>query len=965
VLALAIAGIDAAIGESVVLIPLLVIVPVLAAIRLGPGDTAAIGLFALAVAASLGPVDDILGEEGYFVRLTAVAGSAALSVPLAAARDRARALRRRSGFLAEAARVLNSSLDPDTTLRNLARLSVPAVCDWCIVDLIEGGGQLRRVASTHGPDDDRAQELDDHVRPDLGADTPLTRALRTGEAQLVARVPREVSHDPEHLAALRSLGIRSAIVAPMRVHERVLGALTFATAESGRRYDEDDLAPAAGLAVQVGLAIDNARLFAETRSAERRAEEGRALLDTLFATAPVGLGFFDRDLRYQRVNEALAVINGVAADDHIGRTLGEVVPEMDPAVAAAFQRVIETGEPIVDHEVTVVTPAAPGDPRHWLASYYPVHGEDREVVGLGVVVIEVTERHRSQDELRAQKELYEAILRAQSDVGEGFLILEDERIVYANAAAEQITGYEARELGRFESLAEIVHDDLREELRERLEPLREEPGAAKAIHHTKIVRRDGEEVALELAVAPLGGPEDRRLVVVARDVTARQRAEQERTELLAAERIARAAAETSQRRATFLAEASALLDTSLSLEQTFANVARLCVPYLAEFCSVSVADPGGSVRRVALSVEDPERARELEELERRWPTTSGGEHPVAAVVAAGRTEVLREVPDQALQEVAEDQEHLNMLRRTRTRTAVIAPLRARGRTLGAITLGRWEGANYSPTDIALLEELARRAGMAIDNARLYEERSYIARTLQRSLLPPRLPDIPGVETAARYRAAGEGVEVGGDFYDVFETVDARFAVAVGDVCGKGAKAAAITSLARHTLRAAAMHERLPSEALLMLNEALRRQELDTDFCTVAYAHLRPTPSGEVALLLANGGHPPPLLLRSTGDVGPVGRPGTLLGVVPDPRLSDTALTLSPGDSLVLYTDGVTEASTPDGMFGSERLEELVRSCAGLRAAAIADVIERAVMDEQNGEARDDIAILVLRAAPTA
>jgi sigma-B regulation protein RsbU (phosphoserine phosphatase) len=222
-----------------------------------------------------------------------------------------------------------------------------------------------------------------------------------------------------------------------------------------------------------------------------------------------------------------------------------------------------------------------------------------------------------------------------------------------------------------------------------------------------------------------------------------------------------------------------------------------------------------------------------------------------------------------------------------------------------------------------------------------------------------------MRVAVRYRAAGELNEVGGDFYDVFETIDARFAVAVGDVCGKGAKAAAITSLARHTLRAAAMHERLPSEALLMLNEALRRQELDTDFCTVAYAQLRPTPSGEVALLLANGGHPPPLLLRATGDVGPVGRPGTLLGVVPDPRLSDTALTLAPGDSLVLYTDGVTEARTSDGMFGSERLEELVRSCAGMRAAAIADVIERTVMDEQNGEARDDIAVLVLRAAPTA
>ena len=334
-------------------------------------------------------------------------------------------------------------------------------------------------------------------------------------------------------------------------------------------------------------------------------------------------------------------------------------------------------------------------------------------------------------------------------------------------------------------------------------------------------------------------------------------------------------------------------------------------------------------------------------------------------MSSGRTEVFREVPDRILEEIAEGEEHLDLLRQTRIRTAVVAPLRARGRTLGAIAIGRWQGPDYNPNEIALLEELAMRAGLAIDNARLYEERSYIARTLQRSLLPPRLPEIPGVETAARYRAAGEGIEVGGDFYDVFETIDARWGVAVGDVCGKGARAAAITSLARHTLRAAAMQERLPSEALLMLNEALRRQEVDTDFCTVAYAHLRPTPDGDVALLLANGGHPPPLLLKAGGDVTPVGRSGTLLGVVPDPHLPDTALTLAPGDALVLYTDGVTEARTPEGMFGSERLEELIRSCAGLGAGAIADVIERAVMDLQNGDARDDIAIVVLKASQTA
>ena len=389
-------------------------------------------------------------------------------------------------------------------------------------------------------------------------------------------------------------------------------------AESGRRYDDDDRGPATGLAAQVALAIDNARLFAETRDAERRAQDDRALVDALFVAAPIGLGFFDRDLRYERVNDALAAIHGVPADEHIGRGLDEIVPGIDPSVLDLLRGVMETGTPIVDREVEGAKPDDPGGVRHWLASYYPVRGRDGSVIGLGAVTTEVTERRRSQDELRAQKELYEAILRAQSDVGEGFLILEDERIVYANQATELITGRDAAELHALPSLFDLVRPDMQERLRGRVRSRREDP-AAEPMEHTTIIHREGHEVALELAVTPLGGPEDHRIVVVARDVTARRQAEQERTELLAAERIARAAAETSQRRATFLAEASVLLDTSLSLDQTFANVTELCVPDLAEYCSVSITEPSGEIRRMAFHVEDPERRGLFEEIDRRWP----------------------------------------------------------------------------------------------------------------------------------------------------------------------------------------------------------------------------------------------------------------------------------------------------------------------------------------------------------
>jgi serine phosphatase RsbU (regulator of sigma subunit) len=287
----------------------------------------------------------------------------------------------------------------------------------------------------------------------------------------------------------------------------------------------------------------------------------------------------------------------------------------------------------------------------------------------------------------------------------------------------------------------------------------------------------------------------------------------------------------------------------------------------------------------------------------------------------------------------------------------------RGRTLGALTWvnGR-SGRRFDAHDVDLAQELARRCATAIDNARLYSDRAYIARTLQQSLLPVELPDIPGIETAARFRPTGEGNEVGGDFYDVFETGNRGWTIVMGDVCGKGPDAAAVTALARYTLRAAAMRERLPSRSLAVLNEALLRQRDDRRFCTVAYAYLEKLDRGARAGI-STGGHPLPLLLRADGSVEAVGAPGTLLGIVPDPNLADFAVTLEPGDSLVFYTDGVIESRvTSDGVLDERRLMELIATCAGRDPDAIAARIEEAAVMSQDGRPRDDIAVLVLRVA---
>lgn len=262
---------------------------------------------------------------------------------------------------------------------------------------------------------------------------------------------------------------------------------------------------------------------------------------------------------------------------------------------------------------------------------------------------------------------------------------------------------------------------------------------------------------------------------------------------------------------------------------------------------------------------------------------------------------------------------------------------------------------------AILVQLAQIASAAIENARLYSLEREIAETLQRSLLPQRLPEIAGLDMAARYTAAGDGVVVGGDFYDVFPTNGATWGVAIGDVCGKGPHAAALTALVRYTLRAAAIWERRPEQVMRLLNEAIIEQRDDHRFCTAFYGELRHEPTGSLRVDFVSCGHPPPLVARPGQRVEAVGTPSSLLGVVPDPVLRRETLVLSPGDLLVLYTDGAVEVRQ-DGreVFGLPQLRALVEELAALPAATVAERVERAVLHASGGPPRDDLAVLALR-----
>jgi serine phosphatase RsbU (regulator of sigma subunit) len=312
-------------------------------------------------------------------------------------------------------------------------------------------------------------------------------------------------------------------------------------------------------------------------------------------------------------------------------------------------------------------------------------------------------------------------------------------------------------------------------------------------------------------------------------------------------------------------------------------------------------------------------------------------------------------PDE-LRTFAQSEEHYELMMRLRYRSAIVVPLTARGRTLGALSLLRMrDDTPYDRNDLLLAETLGRRAALAIENARLYASTRHIARTLQESLLPRALPEIPSVRLAARYRAAAAGQDVGGDFYDAFAIDEGRWGIAIGDVCGKGPEAAALTALARYTIRAIAGQG--PANVMSLLNDAvIRDQGPDERFLTALFAEL--THDGDnVILELASGGHPEPFVLRADGTVEVAAVAGPLVGVVAGIDYVSSRITLGVGDKLVLYTDGLTDARAPHVVLSEPDLAELIAEGHELDGPELAQFVESRATN--GAEARDDIAILVL------
>jgi PAS domain S-box-containing protein len=946
------AAVDVAFGSRAILIEFLIVGPLIAAMRASPAQTTVVAVIAVLVAIPLGFASDAFGSIEHVTGVGAVAVVSALAVAIA----RLRSARERNEARLEVqygvARVLAEAESVEGSATPLlAAIAEPLGWEvghlWVVRrETLEPAGAWT-APGVHVPD---FEEATARLTVRSGAGLPgqvwkSRRALFMADAIAAGNFIRAD-------AAERS-GIRDGVAFPLMSGRDCLAVIELSSrtpTESGSEMLE--------VTTALGTLIGE---FIERLGAAEAVRQGEARKAALLASLLDAVIVIDHQGIVTEFNAAAEAMFGRPAEEAIGSELAELVipPRYRDAHRAALRRNVETGEStLIGRRVELAGMRADGTEIPVELVITRVEGADPPM--FTGTIRDISDRKRAEREreellqleqlasinARETRDQLEAILSGVADAVTAQA--PDGRLLFANQAAVDLLGYESREallsapvieiMNRFEMLDEQGLAFPVEKLPGRRALAFGEPGEAVVRFRA---RGSGEEQWSAVKAVPIrdGDGTVTMAINVIEDITTHKRAE---------------------RAQRFLSDSTAVLSSSLDLEEVMGQVARLAVPTIADWLFIDLVLEGLGIDRVAVAHSDPQRVRQAQDIYRAGPPDRRAPG-VPRVIRTARPELHADLQEELASAAPGGPPYFRLAREFGMRSAIVVPMSSRGRTLGALTLATdADGRCFDEQDLELANELARRCATAIDNARLFSERAYIARTLQQSLLPAELPDIPGIEAAARFRPMGEGNEVGGDFYDLFETGAHGWTIVMGDVCGKGPDAAAVTALARYTLRAAAMRERLPSRSLRVLNEALLRQRDDRRFCTVAYAYLEPAEEG-IRVGCAIGGHPLPLLLRAGGTVEAVGSPGTLLGVLPDPNFEDSLVSLHPGDSLVFYTDGV-EGRGLDPALDETGLSHLLAACAGEGADAIAARVEEAALTAAGGTPRDDIAVLVLRVA---
>lgn len=550
-------------------------------------------------------------------------------------------------------------------------------------------------------------------------------------------------------------------------------------------------------------------------------------------------------------------------------------------------------------------------------------GEERATV-------EAAERAESE---RMHRHLAEVVRSSQDAVFSKDL---EGVITSRNPAAERLYGNTAEEaIGQ--KVAFIVPADHLGEEQRIIDRIRR--GERIETYETERIRKDGARIDISLTVSPI---EDPLLGIVGASVIARD---------ITAEKRRRRAQE-------FLVVATRGLDASLDPYETARTIVGTAVPELAELCLIDFVREDGSIGDSVVAGADPEAAARLEEIRHQLPLDPDGRHPVAQVLREGRPMIWRDLtaPD-TIADVAQNEAHLKLMQDAGYNSAAVVALIARGRTLGALSfLHAHSDLRYDAADLELLTELADRAAIALDNARLYRERDRIAANLQRGLRPPQPAEVPGLEISVVFEAAGEGIEVGGDLYDVLPTDDGCWIV-VGDVAGKGIETAGVSVAVRHSVRGLTREVDEPLEVMRHVNELLLQGTTLNDFATALLIRMREEDT-RWRMEIAAAGHPPAIHLTAEDPVLLGG--GSLLGATMDPPLETHERTLEAGDTLILYTDGWLEAGPVEGHREPPELAQVAADHADEPLPALTERLCLEATARAGGSLRDDMVVLAVR-----
>jgi PAS domain S-box-containing protein len=741
-----------------------------------------------------------------------------------------------------------------------------------------------------------------HISPDVASDPVFRRQEAAAEVGLSAA-----------LAIPVPLGAPQNVLAVAELHTDAFETLP---------GDLEDLL--AGFGDQLAMFINRQRADAVILASE----QFKSAVLTASLDCVVGM---DHDGKVVEFNEAAEQLFGYSREEAIGEELAElIVPEhLRDRHRQGLRRYLETGEKVVIGQ-RIELPARTRDERIVPVELTVTRIADSEPPLFTGFLRDVSDRSEVE---RIRHHLAEVVRGTQDAV-----LSKDLNGVLTswNRGAESLYGYTAEEaIGRHVSF--IVPPDHKNEEMRILDRVKR--GERLETYETERIRKDGARVDVSLTVSPIEHPV---LGIVGASVVARD---------ITAERRRRRAQE-------FLVAATRALDASLDPNRTARTIVQTAVPSVAELCVIDFVRHDGCIGDSVVAGADPEAAARLEEIRRRSPLDPGGEHPVARVLRERRPMVWPDLTTaESIAEVAQNEDHRRLMAEAGYRSAAVVPLTARGRTLGALSfLHARSHLRYDSADLELLAELGDRAALALDNARLYQERAHIARTLQRGLRPPKPAEVPGLDISVIFEAAGEGVDVGGDLYDVLPTDDGCW-VLIGDVAGKGSTAAGVSVALRHSVRGLIREIDQPSEVLIRLNEMLREGTSLNDFATALL--MRMTRDGEGWQgELAAAGHPDAIHIGSDGPAQLGG--GALLGALAKTEVACHSIAVAPGDTLVLYTDGWLEAGPVDTHRQPEALAELAGGLSDAELPELTERLRRDAVTRGGGALRDDMVILALR-----